>query len=54
MKTGKTEQYFDRAHLIISVANAMKNSGKTCDEDSWSLVMAQECIKCLERMGALK
>lgn len=54
MTTGKTELTFDHKYLIMCVAAAMRASGKTCDEDSWSEVMAQEAVGCLKRMGALK
>ena len=54
MEIGKTEETFDMKYLIMCVANSLRNSGSTCDEDSWPEVMAYEAVRCLNRMGALK
>lgn len=51
---GKTDLMYDEKYLIEQVSLAMRMSGKTCDEDSWSEVMAREAVACLKRMGALK
>lgn len=53
-ETGKTDFTFSRDFLISEVANSLRNSGRTCDEDSWSEVMAREALSCLWRLGALK
>ena len=45
--------YSDR-YLISVVAKAMRESGKTCDADSWDTVMAWEAVRVLRDMGALK
>ena len=37
-----------------AVAKAMRESGRTCDEDSWDTVMAWEAVRVLRDMGALK
>ena len=54
VEIGKTEETFDMKYLIMCVANSLRNSGSTCDEDSWPEVMAYEAVRCLNRMGALK
>ena len=40
--------------LIALVAKAFRNSGSTCDEDSWPEVMARDAVKCLRAEGVLK
>ena len=52
--TGTTEISYSNRELIAVVAKALRNSGRTCDEDSWSEIMASEAVACLHRMGALK
>jgi hypothetical protein len=52
---GVTKKYNrDDNYLIQQVSLAMRMSGKTCDEDSWSEVMASEAIACLRKLGALE
>lgn len=43
----------NRKVIIALVAEAMRDSGKTCDDDSWSFVMAEEAIRKLEQLGLL-
>jgi len=38
----------DKQELIKLVAHALKNSGRTCDEDNWSEVMAIEAVNALK------
>ena len=40
--------------LIGAVAKAMRESGRTCDENSWDTVLAWEAVRVLRDMGALK
>lgn len=37
--------------LIQVVANALKNSGRTCDETNWHIVLAGEAIRGLYANG---
>lgn len=32
------------------ISNALKNSGRTCNEDNWHEVMAAECMAVLKRL----
>lgn len=37
--------------LIRVVAEAMKNSGRTCDDTNWHIVLAKEAIRGLYANG---
>lgn len=39
--------------IIQIVADAMRDSGRTCDEDSWPIVMASEAVNALSKAGYL-
>lgn len=54
MTYGSTDMTYDDRYLIDLVAQALRNSGSTCDEDNWSDVMAREAVMCLRLEGALK
>lgn len=53
-ETGKIETTYSDQYLIGVVAKAMRDSGRTCDADSWDMVMAWEAIAALKRLGVLK
>ena len=51
---GKTEFIHSTRYLIDVVAKAMRESGKTCNDDSWDVVMASEAVHALRQIGAIK
>jgi hypothetical protein len=53
-QVGSISFTYDDKLLVKEVAAALRASGRTCDEDSWSEVMALEAVNCLRRTGALK
>ena len=53
-ETGKIEISYSNRELIAVVAKALRSSGKTCDDDSWDVVLASEAVHALRQMGAIK